>query len=254
MSTASFYDVFPITSTLLLLIVSFFVLEQMSHQNMVAHDANHSGSGLMGVDYRVIDDLGGLYYHPNQDVGIGAGEIWRFISCMFLHFNLMHLAFNAMALFDLGRATEEKLSSEKLLTIFVVSGLVGGLASFGWRWSLGLPLLGLGASGAICGLIGMLLVYSIRTRDWVCKESMIRTLIIMAVFSLLLRNQLDHRAHLGGFAAGCVFGIWVTGYTTSGERERWKIPARISGALLAAGLLFAIWNHGQKNWNWNLVF
>ena len=80
---------------------------------------------------------------------IGLGEYWRLLSAMFLHADLMHLIFNMMALYILGKDIERFFGKKKFLAIYFLSGLVGSAASY-----LLVENISVGASGAIFGLMG----------------------------------------------------------------------------------------------------
>ncbi|MBN1444193.1 MAG: rhomboid family intramembrane serine protease, partial [Planctomycetes bacterium] len=188
-----FHEDFPITTLLLLLVLGLYGLEIVAQWKLAEPGDDIS---LAVISIRALEHLGGLI--PFKVVE--EGQVWRLISCIFLHGGLIHLAFNAWVLFDLGRFCEPLLSSGKLFVVFVLCGLGGSAAT----WARGHLLAGgavisIGASGALCGLIGILLVYSIRERHHELRNSLLRWLIYIVVLSLL--PGIDWSAHAGGFAA-----------------------------------------------------
>jgi len=80
------------------------------------------------------------------------GEFWRLLSNVFLHGGILHLLFNSWALLTVGPLMEEIFGPRRLLALYVATGIGSSLVSAVWR--LGGPVYSVGASGAICGLIG----------------------------------------------------------------------------------------------------
>ena len=88
------------------------------------------------------------------------GEYWRLFTASVVHGGVMHIAFNGIALFMLGRLTEVLSSRANVAIVFLISALFGGLLSFAF-----VPDgVSVGASGGIIGLLGFLTVYSFRRR------------------------------------------------------------------------------------------
>ncbi|MCZ6792418.1 MAG: rhomboid family intramembrane serine protease [Planctomycetota bacterium] len=237
-----FYDDFPVTSLLLLLVLGFFVLELVADQKF---------EGDPDAQPHVL--LGSLAYFSTVE----QHQYWRLVSAMFLHAGLLHIFFNAMVLFDLGRFCEPMVSPYKFFTIYMLSGIGGSLASLAYGYDADFALVrehfpesperySLGASGALCGLIGMLLVYSIKERHRQLRESLVRWVIFIAVFSFL--PGIDHMGHIGGFVVGCLLGLTVKDYITSAEAERWRIPSYVLGAALGSSLILALWNYFSRIW------
>ena len=87
--------------------------------------------------------------------GILAGEYYRFFTCMFLHAGLLHLASNSIYLYYFGVRAERLLGTGKFLVLYLVSGLCGGVFSVLFSGNAGVSI---GASGAIYGLLGAMLL------------------------------------------------------------------------------------------------
>ena len=88
---------------------------------------------------------------------IQEGQIWRFLTSVFVHIGLIHLLFNLYALWILGPLTERIFGHYKFLLLYILSGIGGSIFSFMFT-----PALSAGASGAIFGLVGALLYYSLK--------------------------------------------------------------------------------------------
>ena len=104
--------------------------------------------------------LGGLSRWGMQPVLIAVqGEWFRLVSSMFLHVGLLHLAFNMYVLYLLGPPLERVLGHGRFLTLFLLSGLGGSVASYAFS---PLTTLSVGASGAIFGLMAAWIVVARR--------------------------------------------------------------------------------------------
>lgn len=131
-------------------------------------------------------------------------EWWRQFTSMFLHLSIAHLLMNGMALYNLGRLADRIYGPARLLLIFLVTGVAGGATSALWSQFRGDPSWGAGASGAICGLLGILLANT-RSRPDAMNQYIARQLLqwslIILVFGLVV-PQVNNAAHVGGFVAG----------------------------------------------------
>lgn len=132
------------------------------------------------------------------------GEYWRFLTSMFLHLDLLHLAFNLYALWALGPITEDLLGRWRYLAVYFLSGIAGSVASFFFTNAISA-----GASGAIFGLLGALVAYS-RQRPGLWKSGFAKNLIIVIVINLglnIFQPGIDISAHLGGLIIGLALGF-----------------------------------------------
>jgi len=141
---------------------------------------------------------------------IAGGEYWRLFTSMFLHIGLMHVVFNGYALIVLGTELERILGWKRFVTIFILSGLFGSLASYALSSSLSA-----GASGAIFGLIGALAAFFLRHRQqlgtWGRRRlANIAFLLVINLFFGFTRPGIDNMAHLGGLVSGFCLGWFLT--------------------------------------------
>ena len=138
---------------------------------------------------------------------IAAGEYWRLFTSMFLHIGVMHLAFNGYALFIIGTELERLVGPGRFLTIYLLSGLFGSLASYALSDSLAA-----GASGAIFGIIGALaaffLVHRERLGAWGNRRlgNIVLVLVLNLVWGFSQPGRIDNLAHVGGLLAGFALG------------------------------------------------
>src|SRR5215510_10203220 len=92
---------------------------------------------------------------------IAAGEWWRFVTPVFIHIGLLHLFFNSYALWIVGPQVEKLYGGARFVLLYVLTGVAGVVGSYLYRPE-GLSA---GASGAIFGLFGVLLVFGLRHRQ-----------------------------------------------------------------------------------------
>ena len=157
---------------------------------------------------------------PTSDLGVlmrsGAmvrgfvhhGEWWRLIACVFIHVGGVHLAVNAIGLWFLGRLAEDLFGGVRVIAIFALAGVAGAVASY-----LASPAgVSAGASGAIFGLLGAVLVELTLHRKkhrqaW--KRGMWGSVVVVTVAQVgigFLYPVIDQWAHGAGLVAGLLAG------------------------------------------------
>ncbi len=132
------------------------------------------------------------------------GDYWRLITAIFVHANLIHLLFNSLVLYDIGPTVEEMYGSARFLVLYLFAGVTGSMISFWWNPYATM----VGASGALFGLIGVMIVYGYRHRTALgaqIKSMYIRWAIYGLVFGLVFPG-IDNAAHIGGLIGGLIFG------------------------------------------------
>jgi rhomboid protease GluP len=143
---------------------------------------------------------------------VQSGEYYRLFTSMFLHFGFSHLANNMILLLFIGDYVERYMGKICYLILYLASGVFAGWFSYRHDLATGTASVSAGASGAIFGVIGCLLVLVLIHRGHLENLTLIRV-ILMAVFSLIVGFQtagVNGYAHLGGFIGGCVLGaaLW----------------------------------------------
>lgn len=142
------------------------------------------------------------------------GELPLLCTSIFLHAGLVHLAFNMVALAQVGPLVEQLLGSARFCVLYLCSGLVASAVSM-LASTTGLLEAGVavGASGAICGLIGGVAVlgYRIQGRQSPLARGMLRWLLITLAFGYVItltgRASIDNYAHVGGAVFGAVLAL-----------------------------------------------
>ena len=183
----------------------------------------------------------GLWHSPNHvqlawGAGFGPatkdGQWWRLGTAMFLHFGLVHLGMNMWALWDGGRLVERLYGSLRFAGIFLASGLTGNLLSL--IVAADRAVSG-GASGAIFGIYGALLVWLWRERRTVHPTEFRWLFGGAALFSAatiglgLLIPGIDNAAHIGGLVTGALLGAAAArplpGRIATRGRRQWVAAA-----------------------------
>jgi membrane associated rhomboid family serine protease len=130
--------------------------------------------------------------------GVAEGEWWRLITAGFLHAGLMHLLFNCLALYTLGTPFEALYGRTRYAILLLISLVAGSYASITFNAE---NQVSVGASGAIFGLFGALLV--VGRRLGADTRPTLTLLAINTAIAIAIPN-IDWRAHLGGLAGGVV--------------------------------------------------
>ncbi len=156
--------------------------------------------GLMnlgGIAPQILDKLG-----ASEPLPYNLHAPWRFITAVFLHGSLMHIVFNMWVLMDIGPQIEELYGSARYLFIYVLTG------AFGYVFSSTLGHFSVGGSGALLGLIGVLLAVTIRRGGasmQMLRSQLIKWIIYIGVLGFLF-SGIDNAAHLGGLVSGFLLG------------------------------------------------
>jgi membrane associated rhomboid family serine protease len=139
------------------------------------------------------------------------GGWWRLVTTMFLHASVLHIAFNMLALWVIGRQVEQYLGSARYIGLYFVSGLAGSAGAL-----LQTPGVTVGASGAIFGILGSMLIIEWQVTGRLAGNAM-TLIVINLVFSFAVPG-----ISWGGHVGGLIGGILITlGYAHwGGERGR----------------------------------
>ncbi len=166
------------------------------------------------------------------------GEVWRLLTSLFLHSGFVHIAFNMVALYFLGTLAESAFGHWRFFALYLLSGLSGGLALLYFG---GFEQPAVGASGAIFGLLGSVLGYSLRRGTFSWQNPLIRQLLILLAINVWLGLSIDNisnTAHMGGLVGGFVFG-WLMAPTVYSQKLSALRPVMI--VLVAELALLAFW-------------
>ncbi|MFN2468876.1 MAG: rhomboid family intramembrane serine protease [Gaiellaceae bacterium] len=146
-----------------------------------------------------INDPGGRYFFDGALIGplIATGDWWRLGTSAFLHASLLHIIFNMLALWWLGSIVETYLGSARFLALYVASGLAGSAGAL-----LASPpnSITVGASGAIFGILGAMLIIEYQQTGSLAGNAL--TLIAVNLAFTFYAPNISIGGHLGGLAGG----------------------------------------------------
>lgn len=163
-------------------------------------------------------------------------EWYRLVTAPFLHGSFLHIAFNMYVLYALGPTLERILGHGRFVAMYLVSALGGAVVSFMISDQCTASV---GASGAIFGLMGALVVAGRRLRYDVTQ-----VLILLAINVAIgfFAPNIDWRAHLGGLLTGAVVAAILV-YAPRARRVLWQ--ALGVGGLVLILVALALWRSNE---------
>lgn len=205
-----------------------------------------SGGGLGGG----LMNLGGIATQVNYRLGASLplsydmAQPWRFVTAVFLHGGLLHIGFNMWVLMDIGPMVEELYGSARYFFLYIVTG------AFGYVVSAALGHFSVGASGALLGLIGVLLAATTGRKNpaaQALRSALIRWVIYIGVLGVIMSGT-DNAAHFGGLVSGYLLGRLFADRNPAdvAERRRADLLGWIAGIAVAVSFGFMIVNYLQN--------
>ena len=165
-----------------------------------------SGGGLVTVN-------GATFRVPD---GVAQGEYYQLFTSMFTHVELWHIGFNMLALGVLGPQLEMAIGRSRFLALYLLSGLAASATVLWLSVPVGLTL---GASGAIFGLMGGLLVLALKVGGDV--RGLLTWIGINFALTVVVAN-ISWQGHLGGFVGGLLLGGVIV-YAPRKRRTLWQV-------------------------------
>lgn len=180
----------------------------------------------------------------SSDAVLQGHQWWRLITANFVHVTFLHIAVNMWCLWNLGLFGEPLLGKPGLIAVYVLTGTSGMMLSLGWSLFSGHADIVAGASGAVFGIAGILIVLLSNRKlslPWEELRSLRRSVVLFAVLNLAVGlaprllpalpgallvplhidpNSLpnvDNTAHVGGFLSGLALGFPLFPRMTSGK-------------------------------------
>jgi membrane associated rhomboid family serine protease len=192
----------PVTTTLIALNVILFIATSAGGLNFA------SGGGTSSLFVR-------LALIPPA---VGHGQYYRIVTSMFLHLNVIHIAFNMYALYLIGPPLEVALGRVRYLTLYFLAGIGGSVLSL-----VNGPIVeeAAGASGAIFGLFAAFYIVA-RRQGWQTNGIVI-TIALNLVLSFSFSSEIDWRGHVGGLIVGAAV-MAVFAYAPPGA-QRFRLQA-----------------------------
>lgn len=154
-------------------------------------------------DSELLIRLGALY----EPCIVENGEYYRLVSHFFMHIGFEHLFNNMVSLLVLGYSLEFGLGRIRFTILYFLSGILAGVSSIVYNiYVSGMDTVSCGASGAIFGLTGALLVLMLKGIKRHGSSAVLRYLLFigMSLYTGFQDPSIDNIAHIGGCVAGCV--------------------------------------------------
>jgi len=144
-------------------------------------------------------------------------RLWTFLTSMFMHGGFFHLFANMFSLFFIGSLIERILGKKRYLWFYLISGLFAGVLYVLIEFLFPSNLPAVGASGALFGLVGLLVLLTPNLPVYVMfipipikmKYAGPGILILLWIISRAANIGIGNTAHLGGLVCGLVYGIYL---------------------------------------------
>ena len=220
----------------------------------------HAGWGILTAPF----DVNTLLHFGGSDSALilQQNEWWRLITATFVHVTILHLALNIWCLWNLGLFGEPLLGRPGLVAVYLLTGTAGMMLSLTWSVVTRQDTLVAGASGAVFGVAGILIVLLSNRKlaaPWRELRSLRRSVIWFAALNLAIGilpqflpafspaqlakvhlgpdslPRIDNTAHLGGFLSGLALGFPLFPRMTSGKssyRARQGLVFAVAALLL----------------------
>jgi rhomboid protease GluP len=165
------------------------------------------------------------------------GQWWSVLSAMYLHGGVLHIAFNMMALRNIGPIVAGEFGTNRFIIIYTVTGIVGFVVSY----FAGVPFT-IGASGAIFGLVGAAIYYG-KSRGGQYGTDIFRQLatwtVVLFIFGFLV-PVINNWAHGGGLISGILLGYLLKYSERKRETLTHKVLALICVVVTVLVLVWAV--------------
>jgi rhomboid protease GluP len=202
-----------------------------------------------GVNFKLPSDYALLQYGANVPWNVLHGEWYRLLTATFVHVGLWHIAANMWCLWNLGILGEPLIAPLGVIAVYMLTGIAGNLLSMAWNVShfslfhenVYLFQIGAGASGAVFGIAGILIVLLSnrrlpfpweelqRLRSSVIKFAAINLFIGLSTMVVNVGIRIDNFAHIGGFLGGLALGVPLIPRMTAG-RQRYLARQKVTFA------------------------
>lgn len=146
------------------------------------------------------DNLTLINFGANLDILVKQGQIYRLLTCAFVHIGLFHLIFNMYALYVIGPQVESFFGKAKFIFIYAISAIAASLLSLAFNHNI----ICAGASGAIFGLLGSILYFGYHYRIYlgnVVKSQIVPIIVLNLLLGFML-SGIDNFGHIGGLIGG----------------------------------------------------
>ena len=163
--------------------------------------------------------------------GVDSGAWWQLLTSAFTHVDPLHLGFNMLALWFLGPQLEQAIGRTRFLALYLLSALVGSAFVF---WFSDPESTTIGASGAVFGLMGALLVLAVKLRANV--QPILLWLGVNAAYTLL-GSGISWQGHLGGLLGGIAAAVVIVYAPRENQVQTQRIGLVALGVFILASIV-----------------
>jgi membrane associated rhomboid family serine protease len=185
-----------------------------------------NGQGNWIYDHGVL--VRNAFYTNGSPAGVAHGEWWRLITAAFLHYGPLHIGLNMFSLYFAGSILETVIGRWRYLVLYLVSGLAGSAGAL----YVSPNSLTVGASGAIFGVLGGLLV--LERRGTIATGGQVLGLIVLNLVLTFAVSGISIGGHIGGLIAGFIVMLAFTHFRRSPQLSLAAAAAVAALAVLVA--------------------
>ena len=181
----------------------------------------------------------------NNPIGVANGQWYRLFTSMWLHASFIHIFMNMISLYFIGPMLEQLLGRWRYLSVYLITGLAGAATSYLFMSETS-PY-SIGASGAIAGVFGCLIVIGVRQK--ILNVQSIVVVLALNVYLTVQDSSIDWHAHLGGLVSGALIGavfafgpeiIKALGKASAPREQQFKTLATLQVATMVIVLAAAV--------------
>ncbi len=190
---------------------------------------------IMVYLFMTLYDLDGTYFYAlaNNYEFVQNGQIYRLLTSMFLHADIIHIGCNMYALYILGPQVERYYGKTKFLLIYLLSGILGSIFSCVF---MSADTISMGASGAIFGLLGSIAYFTYYYRATLqgLLRSQVLPVILLNLAIGFMVPGIDISGHIGGLIGGTLVSMAI------GIGDKGRKTDQINGIIVFILMTFAM--------------
>jgi rhomboid protease GluP len=207
--------------------------------------------GVEGGQHQFLNATYEMLGWLQRDYLIGDGQWWRLISYGFLHGGLIHLGANMYGLYVLGPSLERWWGRAQYTAIYFIACV--GSGAFAMLLTPGAPVVG--ASGAICGILGSMATWLLLNKNYLparvvegLRSNVLTNIFLIAMLSYFMREVVSWAGHLGGGVVGAIVAapLNLAHFGTNVQRL-WGWAGAAGAVLVGLGLFGVLLHKGTDD-------
>lgn len=141
---------------------------------------------------------------------VSKGQVYRLFTAIFLHGGVEHILSNMVMLYAAGDLLEKRIGHVRFAFAYLLSGIAGNAVSYLYEKVSGVRYTAVGASGAVYGIMGVIICLAIRkVKGFEIPKQRILLALFFSIYSSFAIPNIDYAAHIGGMAAGLIAGLFI---------------------------------------------